>query len=185
VRPVLMGRRGLWPLAGHLRGQNGHGTRSLAWAGRVAASADLRTAWAAAGAVHRALSQASEPDVGRRQSIVLAWERLDRIERAELGPLGGEDLHLLLVACDAEGIAVSAAGMGGLHALKDGMSTPWVEGRHPLLSRPGLPAERPGALTASGGPSWLVGVAWGESMPQGESYERSLARCGVDPGRPQ
>ena len=178
-----MGRRGLWPLAGHLRGHVGQGTNSLAWAGRVAAAADLRTAWATAGVVQRALSQTSDSDVSRRQAIVLAWERIGRIEKAALGPLKGDDLHLLMIASDAEGIAVSAVGMGGLRAIVDGVSRPWVEGRHPLLGRPGVPAERPGALTASGGPPWLVGVAWGESMPDGESYERCLARCGVDPGR--
>ena len=182
MQPVFLGRRSPWPLAGHLRGEVSEGPDCLRWAGRVASGGDLETAWRAAGILHAALRRAGDTGRGRRRVLAAAWERVASLDPSALGPLRGADLHLMLVARDEEGFAISAVGLGGLFALEsDGVAKPLLSGRHPMMGRPGVPDERPGALTVEQGPPWLVAVAWGSATIDGEPAGRVLSRCGVDP----
>lgn len=177
ARPLLLGTDGDWPFAGHFRGA----VDGAAWAGRVAAGADLDVAWRAGRTVDTALRRPGPPDADRRRALSILWTRLDAIGREGLGPAEGGDLALLLVTWDADGAAVSGVGLGAVHAVAGERVEPWVVPPHPLLGAPGLPAKRPGALTLDALPDWLVGVPAGEGGDLADAPRVLLARCGVHP----
>lgn len=152
ITPLLVGREGDWPFAGHFRGRLG----PVAFAGCVAATAGPEAAWRAGRAVEAALRAGGPPQADRRRALSILWARLDGVDRDALGPERGADLALLLLATDAEGTAVSGAGLGGLWALWGERAEAWVTPPHPLLGSPGLPARRPGVLTVAQAPPFLV-----------------------------
>jgi hypothetical protein len=159
--PLLLGRGGDWPFAGHFRGR-------------------LEAAWRASRAVDAALRRKGPPTADRRRALSILWARLDGVDREVLGPFGGDDLTLLLTAEDEEGGAVSAVGIGALHAVFGGRAGPWVVAPHPLLGPRGVPARRPGAMTVDHLPDWVVAVEPGCSEDLGSvDFDALLARCGV------
>ncbi|MBW1880018.1 MAG: hypothetical protein JRI25_18205 [Deltaproteobacteria bacterium] len=175
-RPLLLGRGGDWPFAGHFRGRLGR----VAWAGCVAVGDDLAAAWRVSRVVDGALCRKGPPTADRRRALSIMWARLDGVVREVLGPGGGDDLALLLTAEDDEGAAVSAVGIGALYALFGGHAEPWVIAPHPLLGPPGLPARRPGAMTVDHLPDWVVAVEHGRSEDLDRvALDALLGRCGV------
>lgn len=186
TRPLLRGRPGDWPLAGHVLGGRAGTSRDgeVYWAGRVGGGAPLDVAWRASRILEQALRGGARREGGARSTLQAVWEALESIVPSELGPELGRDLSLLLAARDAEGLLVSAVGVGRVDVLnprQGGRLRPWLEGDHPLLGPPGLPERSPGALQLQAGPSWLVGTVWGEAAPdsQGEGEGALLSRCGV------
>ena len=174
---ALLGRIGAWPFAGHFQGTSGQ----VCWAGRVGLSGDLEQAWRASRAVQRALLRAGPIEADRRRALSVLWSRLSGVSRDLLGPGEGADLVLVAVATDEEGSAITAIGLQAvLAASATTAASPWVQGTHPLLGEPGLPARRPGALTVDRCPPWLIGVPRGvERDPRGARLERLLPACGV------
>lgn len=174
--PLLLGRGGDWPFAGHFRGRLG----PVAWAGCVAAGDDLEVAWRAARTVDGVLRRKGPPTADRRRALSILWARLDGVAREALGSARGEDLALLLLAEDEEGAAISGVGLGGLYAVWGEHVQPWVLAPHPLLGAPGAPTRRPGAMTVDRLPDRVVAVA--HESPEDLSQvplEVLLARCGV------
>lgn len=167
--PLLVGHAGDWPFAGALRGRCG----PVAWAGCVAWRADPAVAWRAARALDAALRSPGPPRADRRRALSILWERLDAVDRDLLGPGGGDDLVLLLIARDDAGFAVGGV---GLAEVRDGEGGSWVAPPHPLLGPAGIPDQRPGALTTDTLPSVLVGVPVGPVPDWGDD---PLAACGA------
>jgi hypothetical protein len=121
-----------------------------------------------------------------RSCLTGIWFALESITPSQLGPTSGQDLSLLLVATDAQGVTISAVGLGRVETLGEGKRSrprPWIEGAHPLLGPPGMPDQFPGALTVPSGPSWFVGGVWGEASrsPTTDEGETLRVRCGVHP----
>ncbi len=174
--PLLVGREGDWPFAGYFRGRSG----VAAWAGCVAADAPPDVGWRAAMAVGAALLAGGPPKADRRRALAILWSRLDAVDRAALGPAGGADLTLLLVATDDEGDAVSGVGLGGLWAVWGERAEGWVAPPHPLLGDAGLPSRRPGALTVDVAPELLVATTAGRPVDLAGARRGPLReRCGV------
>src|SRR5690606_32563512 len=157
TRPLLLGRGGPRPFSGYFLGEveAEPGAASFAFAGRVGPADDVETAWRASRAVHRALVRAGAPRADRRRALSILWARVDAVDRDVLGPARGDDLSLLLVVDDEEGLAVSAAGLDAVYgAAAGGTASAWVVGEHPLLGVAGFPTRRPGALTVPGAAAW-------------------------------
>jgi hypothetical protein len=130
--------------------------------------------------VQLALEEGGPPDIDRRRAISALWARLERLDRVQLGPEAGADLSVLLVAIDAEGVAVSGAGLTAVFGVDQSRRAwDWIVGTHPLLGAPGLPIERPGALTTTDAPEWLVASVPGVPGIGGLRLEEVLPRCGV------
>ena len=188
TRALLTGCSGDWPLAGHVLGcyRDLSGGYQVHWAGRVGAGADLDEAWRASRVLDRFLAAGAREGQDARSCLTAIWCALESITPSRLGPTSGQDLSLLLVATDAQGVTLSAVGLGCVDTLgqaKGSRTRPWIQGEHPLLGPPGMPDQFPGALTLPSGPSWFVGGVWGEPGPSSTLDEREtlLVRCGVHP----
>lgn len=177
---ALVGGDEPWPLAGHLRGSLPGSEVSVSWVGRVGLGAGPEVAWRASRALERGLRRGG-PLVGdRRRALAGGWARIDAVADDVLGPGGGADLVLLLLATDDDGIALSAVGLRGLLAIDDdGCLRSWLEAPHPLFVGPGRPSKRPGALTLAAAPRWLVGAATDIDAIAGQALGDVLPRCGV------
>ncbi len=166
MQPLLLGRQGPWPLAGHFRGVLSRECCGMAWAGRVAATGDLTDSWLAAGVVHRQLVGSELSSDDRRRALAEMWERIRSLDADLLGPSRGDDLHLLFVAWDAEAVSVSGVRLAVVLAMDDeGPARHWIPEGHPLCGPPGIPRRRPGALTVDEAPAWVVGVASSDAVP--------------------
>lgn len=152
----------------------------LSWAGRVT-TGGLDTDFHAARGAHQALLGQGSPGLDRRRAMAALWDRVIEA-RAVLGP-GAAKLVLLIVAEDADGATVSGVGLRTLFAIHHGcLAETWVEGPHPLLGAPGLPATRPGALTVASAPPWLIATgADGSALANPIGYRSNdvLGMCGV------
>ncbi len=186
TRPLLRGRPGEWPLAGHVLGsQTGAPlTCDVHWAGRVAAGASIGVAWRASRILEEAVRHGVREGGDARSTLKAVWEALESVVPSQLGPELGRDLSLLLVAKEGESLLVSAVGVGRIDVIRGGHEEglrPWLQGSHPLLVAPGLPERAPGALQIPARPAWLVGTVWGEAAPASERGVAAafLARCGV------
>ena len=177
-RPALLvGDPGRAPFAGHARARVVGPRATLTAAGRVGAGAGLVAAYAAARALETALHLAAGPG-DRNAMLRRAWEALAALPPGALG--GGADLSLLLVAEDSEGVGVAAVGLAALWGELDGRLVPLVEGRHPLLSSPGLPGRLPGVLTLDLSPDRIIGCP-SHLDPAPPALATLDARCGVHP----
>lgn len=119
-RALLLGGPGPHPFAGHFRVRRG----GLQVAGRLGAG-EPELGWELAERARLALAGVGGGD--RYALVQAAW--------AALRPLDGGDLVVLLLAEDADGTVLSAAGLDGVQA--DGR--PLVPRGHPLLGPPGVP----------------------------------------------
>lgn len=175
--PALAGNEGEWPFAGCFRGTSGDGT--LAWAGRIAASAGPEVAFRASRRVSAALATVA---VGgdRRRVLSDAWLALDAIPTGAFGPALGGDLVLLLVARDADGAAVAGVGLEAVWAGGDGGAiVPWILPPHPLLGPPGRPGAKRGALAIDALPPWILARAADGPDLGMLSMQHALRACGV------
>lgn len=78
-----------------------------------------------------------------------AWETLAALDRAGLGPRRGDDLTLLLVAVDTDGVGVAATGLAALAGVEGTRLEAVVPAEHPLLALRGIPSVPPRVLTPS------------------------------------
>lgn len=180
ARPLLLGRGGPWPFGGYFRGGFSHGDTQVTWAGCVTDGEDLVLAWRAARAVQAALLRAGPVAADRRRALSVLWARLDGVPRDTLGGAVGGDLSLLVVATDPDGASISGTGLGSLVAPgPTGQVTAWVDGEHPILTPPGIPATRPGALSVTEIPPWLCGVPHGRALQLPARAPLVLRACGV------
>lgn len=181
VETGLVGREGAWPFVGHFEG--GYASASTGgtwfrWCGRVAVGRDLELAWRASRTLDRALKRGGPPDADVRRGLSILWSRLDAVRRDGLGPAGGDDLVMLALAGDAEGVGVCAVGLVELVAVGSRYAaSPWVPEGHPLLGRPGFPSRRPGVLTVSDPPEGLFGRAAGSIAVSGFDVESVRGAC--------
>jgi len=179
VIPLLSGRPGSWPHAGAFYGCLDDGDPEgpwVAWSGRVGPAVSgaemLERSWRASRAIHRSLLRGGLPERERRGAVVGLWSRLDAgLVLPGIGPIGALDaheFHLLVVAGDRDGVALTATGLARVVAL--GYGEVWADGDHPLASARGLP-RRPGVLTVDWAdlrplpPAWLVAVCPGDPSP--------------------
>ena len=146
---------------GHLRLQLVGTGSSLAVAGRVAVEAGVIGAFLPARRVEAALREAVTPALdGRDRHLLLhrAWAALAAIPALDLGPAGGADLSLLLVAADDRGVGIAGVGMCGVWGEHDGQWRPLVGSGHPLLRGPGRPEKTPGVLTLTAAPTAVLAI---------------------------
>jgi hypothetical protein len=155
IPALLPGDPGPLPFLGHLRLRVEARGVWLAAAGRVGATGDATTAWMAARTVERALRGAAGGG-DRHAWLWRCWEAVAAVPAGALGPRGGEDLSLVLVAGDPRGVGLAGVGLNAAWGLLDGALRPLVEGRHPLLSPPGRPSQMPGVLTLDAEPSLIL-----------------------------
>jgi len=93
----------------------------------------------------------------------------------------GANLSVLVAAWDEAGVAVSGFGCSKIIGMSHpGASEVWLEGNHPLLSRPGWPESSLGAFVVPTAPEWLVGVV----APEDDAWRGVLSgdvltACGV------
>jgi hypothetical protein len=105
-----------------------------------------------------------------------AWATLADIAACDLGPENGQDLNIIFVVHDPDGMGIAAAGVGGVWSWEDGALLPLVEGQHPLLGPPGRPEEAPGVLTLDAPVTAVVAIPHhraGEA-PQVAGLERAV-----------
>lgn len=160
MRALLVGTPGRAPFTGHFRGRVNSGGSTLVWAGRLRWGSTPEEGWAAAEVARDALAGVSGAD--RFALVDAAWAALRAVEH--------EDLSLILVANDAEGVVVAGSGLAEVRV--DGK--PLAEAGHPLYDEPGI-RERPGYFHPdAGGVDW-VGVPVGGKWPK----EPVLAACGA------
>lgn len=153
------------------------GTARLYVAGAVSVGSEPPVAWAAAAVVRACLA----PVEGRDRFSLLrsGWERLSELDVGLLGPARGEDLALLLVAQDTQGMGIAGTGLAALYGL-DGSAEALLEGDHPLLGIRGIPASPPGLFTPHSPPSVVVAAAASGAVEPGPHGGWPLA-CGVRP----
>ena len=206
ILPVIAGRGGAWPFAGCWYGLLDDGDPEgpwVAWAGRYG-GADYRSpepqfgsgdsstvagglehAWRSSRSIHRAMLKGGLPAHDRRRALSGVVGRLDPLlVLSGGGTLGGtepDELAMIVVAGDKEGIALTGTGLGAILGIGNG--EPVVDAGHPLLTVRGVPGARTGALSLAWTelgrlPRWLVAV------PAGESAEPAALRRSAGIERP-
>ncbi len=174
-RALLLGGPGRLPFNGQLRLVLERGAGALHAVGALASSAEPPVAFAAAAVVRQALQGVQ--GAGRFDLLRSAWDQLAAIELAALGPAAGEDLALLLLAADADGLAVAGTGLVALYAWSGGVVSELVPPAHPLLALRGLPAEPPGVFTPNAEPQRVIGAAASGALDP-RSWPSWPAACG-------
>lgn len=160
MRALLVGTPGRSPFTGHFRGRVVSGGAALTWAGRLRWASTPEEGWAAAEVARDALAGVTGAD--RFALVDAAWAALRSVEH--------EDLSVILVANDADGVVVAASGLAEVRV--DGKQV--AEAAHPLYDEPGI-RERTGYFHPDVvGEDW-VGVPVGGKWPK----EPVLAACGV------
>lgn len=173
VEVWMPGSPGRWPFAGHVRGRwAGSGVR-VAWAGRIAWSALPEEAYEAADALRDALATVQAET--RFDAVARIWAAIAELpERWRTR----EDLSILIAAADAEGIALSAAGLTGVWVQNDsGWVTAALSGS-PLFTEPGVPARAPTPQPPLRSGVRFVGLPRDIALPR--PADIALA-CGVRP----
>ena len=149
---VLRPRRGLWPFSGYFSGSR----NQICWAGRVGNGLDSKADWDLSQHFRRQLSGLSELS-GDKKAAVATF--LSVLTNDVMREFDGEHLSVLVAAWDEAGVAISGFGCSKIIGMSHpGASEVWLEGDHPLLSRPGWPSVPLGALVVPTAPEWLVGV---------------------------
>ncbi len=177
-RALLLGGPGRYPFNGHLRLSLRHDRARLHIAAVVASGSEPPVAFDAAAALRAQLVDVS----GRTRFALLrsAWERLSELDLGLLGPARGQDLGLLMVAWDDDGLGVAGTGLSALHAVADGVE-PLLEGEHPLFGIRGIPGSPPGVFTPHEPPRAVVGVPACGSVDPG-SWSDWQRACGLRDG---
>ncbi len=164
---LLLGAPGRYPFNGHLRLRVERGAARLSIAGSVASGFEPPVAWGVAGRL-RSLLGAIEGR-GRFGLLRDAWERLSGMDPDALGPSGGEDLALLLVAEDDEGLCLAGTGLSALYALEGDTAEELLPRTHPMLQLVGVPPSLPGVFTPHRPPSAVIAAARSGAVEPGRS----------------
>lgn len=152
----LIGDPTTLPFLGHLRVVVEGPSAAVAVAARVGAGGDVVDGWRASRYLAAALRSAAGP--GDRNALLWrVWSALASADAAQLGPAGGADLSMLLVAMDEHGAGVAGVGLSSVWGLVDGALVPLAEGAHPLLAPAGRPSRTPGVLHLDVQPTAVVG----------------------------
>lgn len=167
------------PFQGHARLGLDTGRARLRGAGRLGVGGGLVGAYRAARALEQAILEAAAGPGDRHALLWRSWEALFGLDLATLGPDGGADLSLLLVAEDEGGVGVAGVGLCAVYGLVEGALRPLAEGSHPLLSAPGRPIRTPGVLTLDLEVQAVLGVP-AHLEPAAPPLEQLRARCGVN-----
>lgn len=160
MRALLVGNPSPLPFLGHVRVRRVLPMGTLHVALRLALGAPPDTAWGLTEKARAALGAVEGGD--RYRMINAAW--------AALRPLDANDLCVLMVAQDRDGVAVTAAGLGAVFV--DGRAL--VPEDHPLLGPPGIPV-RTGFYAEEQPGDTYVGVPAGLRWTWGDVDEA----CGV------
>lgn len=157
----LLGRPGLFPFVGQFRlSVQAHGAR-CSIVGRIAAGAPIEQAHTVAQRVRSVLAAAPVGPwqrTDRHGLIRRIWQLLAEIPADRLGPAGGDDLTLLMLAQDVRGVAITGVGLAGAWAMLDGQYRALVSPGHPLLAPTGRPDGVPGVLTLDQACARVVGA---------------------------
>ncbi len=187
VAASLLGDPGRMPFVGHFRVSflaKPDGRASLAAAGRIASESGLVPGFRAAREVESALLGLCTSGVHDRNELLRrAWTALMDIAACDLGPVGGTDMTIILAARDARGMGIAGVGLSGVWGWSGdlpGELIPLVEGAHPLLGVPGLPATTPGVLTLDAPVEQVVAVP-AHLQPILPTTDTLARRCGVHP----
>jgi len=165
---------------GHLRVMLSGPTVWVSIAGRVAADAGAIDAFVPARRLEVTLRSVLTPLLqqhDRNQLLHQAWATLAGMEPVSLGPAGGANLSLLLIAGDARGVGVSATGLSMVWGRFAGRWRPLTRPDHPLLGPAGRPPLTPGVLGLLKAPEILIGVP--AHLPPGLPSSGVLRRAGV------
>ena len=178
----LIGDPGRMPFVGHLRFAARVGDAWISLAGRVHPG-DVEEGWRAARELAAALDPIEERTrglgAGRFALVRAAWALLGEAPRDGLGPAGGADVSVLMVAGDPGGVAVTGVGLTGVWGLEaGGQWTPLASEGHPLLSRAGLPSTPPGVLELERAIEVVVGCPH-PMEPELPAPSVMAERCGV------
>lgn len=160
VQAWLLGDPTRAPFLGHGRLRLDTGRARLSGAARVGVSGGVVGAYRAARELEQVLVEAASGPGDRYALLWRAWEALAGMPAETLGPEGGADLAMLLVAEDPGGICVAGVGLSAVYGLVGADLRPLVEGQHPLLAPPGRPARTPGVLTLDVEPEAVLGLPW-------------------------
>lgn len=178
ARLLMLGRGGRWPFAGQFAGEVAAGGVRLVWAGRVS-TGDLGTDFLLARRLDAILKGIAPGDLDRRRVVAAGWEAMIAISQE----IEGVRPVLALLGEDAQGGAVSAAGLSAVWSVHHGcLAEPWVTAPHPLLSEPHVPSAWPGALTIDAVPPYLVVIGadgTAAAQPKGHRAIDLLPLCGV------
>ena len=158
VQAWLLGDPTRAPFLGHARLRLDTGRARLAGAARLGLGGGVVGAYRAARGLEQALIEAASGPGDRYALLWRAWEALAGMPAEALGPAGGGDLSLILVAEDPGGICVAGVGLSAVYGLVGAELRALVEGQHPLLAPPGRPARTPGVLTLDVEPEAVVGL---------------------------
>ena len=165
---------------GHLRLMMSGPAAWISVAGRVAADAGAIDAFVPARRLEVTLRSVLNPLLlqhDRNQLLHQAWSTLAGMESVSLGPAGGANLSLLLIAGDARGVGVSATGMSMVWGRFSGRWRPLTRPEHPLLGAAGRPVRTPGVLGLLQAPEVLLGVP--AHLPPSLPSSGVLRRAGV------
>ncbi len=190
--PVVAGRVDTrWPFAGTCYGAADDGDPTgpwVSWVARVGAApadeADLEGLWRASRALQRAFLRAARPERNRRAALAGVIAGLDLgLVLPGLGPLAGlapEELTVLVLVGDAEGVSVCGTGLERVIALGGGEA--WIDEEHPMAQVRGALTPRTGAMAIGWRdlvrpPRWLVAVP--PDCPGDGDWVR---RCALDAG---
>lgn len=182
----LLGDPSLLPFSGHFRLTVTGRHAAVAVAGRVAGDDRPVEAFAHARRVASVLQTAADgpwAETDRHGLVRRIWQLLDALDDKVLGPGRGDDLSLLLLARDDQGVGVAGVGLSGVWVHLDGWRT-LVPPGHPLLAPTGRPAHLPGVLTLEQPCTQVVGTPahLDPILPAPDTLAR---RCGVrSPGDP-
>ncbi len=177
-RCLLLGAPGRYPFNGHLRLAVQCGSAHLHLAAAVNTRRDPPAALEAAAVLRAKLAGIDGRD--RFGLLRSAWELLAELDCDLLGPDRGEDLALLMVAWDGQGLGVAGTGLEVLYELGD-LTTPLLDGAHPLLCIRGVPSTAPGVFTPHRPPLVVVGAAASGALDPSTKPSWELA-CGLHPG---
>jgi hypothetical protein len=184
VVALLLGDPGRLPFVGHFQVGIHTGAGSLAVAGRVSAEAGAVPGFRAAREVEGALLGMTTHDVKDRNDLLRrAWRSLHDLATCDMGPAGGADLTILMAARDERGMGIAGVGLAGVWGWSGALGddpVPLVQGAHPLLGRPGMPAEVPGVLTLDAPVEQVVAVP-AHLQPVLPGTDSLTRRCGVHP----
>lgn len=160
---LLLPDESTFPYQGHFHLHLERSDVSLYCSGRIAHEASLIESWETTKIIHATLQESQGTD--RLLILKDAWNRLLTLARSSLGPKQGDDLSLLMIAQDPEGVALSASGIGRIWILQGDSPGSLLPEDHPLFTQQGVPKLHPNALALPDLPTPLLASCYGQATP--------------------